>query len=98
MKQKIKCPHCGAEYLPAEIYLPTSLLGRPKDIQKDANGRILNYFGTNMDLLESYRCDYCDRKFRVEATIKFTTDSKTKDFNNSYKTTLTKPSLFLDED
>lgn len=97
MKNIIKCPHCQAEYLPAEIFLPNSLLGRPRDIHKDLNGKIIEYLGTDMDLSESYRCDYCDRKFTVNAHVKFYADSKVKDFGKKHKTTLIKPSLFLDE-
>lgn len=96
-KNIIKCPHCGAEYLPAEIYMPDSLLGKPFDIYKDDNGSIKTFFGEDMDLTESYRCDFCNKKFTVNATIKFNTVSADKYSNNEYKTKLTKPSLFLDE-
>ena len=95
---KIKCPNCQAEYLPAEIFIPDALLGRPREIDKDANGKILEYFGTNMDLMETYRCDFCNRKFEVTLTPKFTTTSATKDFKSEYKTKLSKPSLFLSEE
>lgn len=97
-QQIIKCPNCQAEYLPAEIYLPDALLGRPRKIEKDSNGKILNYFGTNMDLMETYRCDFCNRKFNVTLNPKFFTDSPTKDFTSDYSTKLTKPSLFLSEE
>lgn len=94
----IKCCHCGAEYLPAEIFLPNELLGKPKCIEKDLTGKIINYFGSNMNTTESYCCDYCGRKFKVDANVKFFVDSKTKDFKNTYQTKLSKPSLFLKED
>ena len=98
MKNVIKCPHCGAEYMAAEIFLPDSLLGKPHDIVKDDNGKIKSFLGKDMNLSESYRCDYCNKKFAVQASIKFNADSKTKDFDNKYKTKLTKPGLFLNED
>lgn len=100
MKRKfevIKCPHCQAEYLPAEIYLPNSFLGRPYDIDKEGvSGEIRDYFGTTMDLQESYICDKCNQPFRVFATVQFNT--KGIDFNKDYKTKIRKESLFLEED
>ena len=97
-KNIIKCPHCQAEYLPAEIFLPNAVLGRPRDIQKDLNGVIVNYLGTSMDLKESYRCDYCDRKFNVELNPRFFTSSDTVNATKKHKTKLSRPSLFLDEE
>ena len=51
-----------------------------------------------MDLMETYRCDFCNRKFSVTLNPKFFTDSPTKDFTSDYSTKLTKPSLFLSEE
>ena len=31
----ITCPHCGREYLPAEIYVPDAFFGKPSDIEKN---------------------------------------------------------------
>ena len=98
MKNIVKCPYCGAEYLPAEIYMPDYFIGRPEDIQKNEKGKIINVTGEDMELVEHYRCDYCDRKFTITATVKFNTDSKTKDFDNEHTTKLSKPGLFLNED
>lgn len=97
-KNLIKCPHCGAEYLPAEIFIPDSFLGEPTEIQKDDKGHIESFFGDDMDLKEQYRCDYCNKKFSVTASIKFNSSTNTKYFDEEYTTKLTKPSLFLDED
>lgn len=94
----IRCCHCGAEYLPAEIYLPNYFLGKPRSIEKDLNGKIINYLGKDMDTVESYYCDYCGKKFNIEANVKFYTNSKSKNFKTTYKTKLSKPSLFLKED
>ena len=45
-KTTIRCPHCNAEYLPAEIYYPTSFfLGKPFNIIKDGDDNILGYNG-----------------------------------------------------
>lgn len=38
----IKCPHCGAEYLPSEIFMPEDILGgAPKNLIKDPLGKVL---------------------------------------------------------
>lgn len=37
----IKCPSCGCEYLPGEIYLPNVLIGQPKDVERDCMGTII---------------------------------------------------------
>ena len=67
----IKCPTCGQEYLPAEIYLPNEFLGKPKNIMKDINGKILGFDGIKMNDTESYKCDRCDTMFEVVSTTYF---------------------------
>lgn len=37
----IDCPHCRAQYLPGEIYMPGALIGQPKEIVKDSFGKIV---------------------------------------------------------
>lgn len=37
----IKCPHCGAEYLASEIFVPGELEGNAKSVIKDALNRII---------------------------------------------------------
>ncbi len=86
----IRCPHCGAEYLPGEIYLPGSLIGQPDDIVKDGLGRILyEDYSTETrepDMLEHFICDYCDKPFIIEATVTYKTREETpeKDFSTQY--------------
>lgn len=70
----IKCPRCDTEYLPAEIYLPNSFLGKPSGIYK-VNGKIDWYSGLSMDTNESYVCDRCNCRFHVNAKVFFTTTS-----------------------
>ena len=70
-KPIIKCPNCGAEYLPAEIFLPMDFFGRPQNVIKGVNGNILGYDGDDMDLKEQYECDYCGKTFTVSASVAF---------------------------
>lgn len=96
MKKKIgfiiTCPNCGAEYLPGEIFLPKVFVGEPTNIDKDANGKIFSFTGTNMNTFESYTCDYCGTLFKVRATINITSRVDVKhDFSKPY-------SVVLDED
>lgn len=67
----IKCPECGAQYLPSEIYYPKYFFGNPKDIFKDEKGEILGINGSDMDTVETYICDKCKKEFTVEAVIQF---------------------------
>ena len=93
----ITCPNCGCEYLPAEIYLPNSFLGKPHNIEKEnLTGKVRDFFGHSMDIDEKYICDKCNQPFRVTAKIQFITEGI--DFNTEYKTKLRKESLFLDEE
>ena len=86
----IRCPHCGAEYLPGEIYMPGSLLGQPDDIVKDAVGKIIyeDYFTEDREpnMIESYICDYCEKPFVIEATVTFKSmkEAPENDFSTQY--------------
>ena len=85
----IKCPHCSAQYLPVEIFMPGAFLGRPEDLVKDSFGKIIyeDYqIGKEPDMIERYTCDYCDKPFVVEASItyKTMTEEPEKDFSSPY--------------
>ena len=85
----IKCPHCGAQYLAAEIYMPGAFLGRPDDLVKDSLGKILyeDYQeDKEPDMIEHFICDYCDKPFVIEATITYKTmeEAPERDFQNQY--------------
>ena len=85
----IKCPHCGAQYLPGEIYLPGSLIGQPDDLVKDSLGKIIyEDYRPNRepDMIEHFTCEYCDKPFIVEATVtyKSMTEEPERDFQNQY--------------
>lgn len=68
---KIICPECGAEYLPAEIFYPKEFFGNPHSITKDRSGKIQFFSGINMNLSETYICDYCKTKLNVTTNIDF---------------------------
>ncbi len=67
----IKCPICGREYLPAEIFLPKEFFGKPEIIKRDAEGKIVDFIGTSLNTDETYCCDNCGKVFNVAATIQF---------------------------
>lgn len=82
----IKCPHCGREYLPGEIFMPGELLGRSRTIVKDALGKIL-YVEWEEDeeptFTETYICDECGKEFIVEATVSFKTKAQAEELDFS---------------
>ena len=85
----IKCPHCQAQYLPGEIYMPGSLIGQPEEVVKDGFGKIIyeDYQeGRAPEMLEHFTCDYCDKPFVVEATVSYKsmTEEPEKDFSTQY--------------
>lgn len=81
---KIICPKCGCEYLPAEIYYPNCFLGKPKNIIKN-NNKIIAFSNGSMDLEEEYICDNCLTKFSVIAEVKFNTEIIVEsDFTEDY--------------
>jgi hypothetical protein len=86
----IKCVHCGAEYIPGEIYMPGALIGQPDDIVRDTVGKLLyeDYFSEDREPnpIEHYTCDYCNKPFIVEAIItnKTREEAPEKDFGTQY--------------
>lgn len=94
--KKIKCPECGAEYLPAEIFYPDEFFGKPNSIEKDVYGKLLFFNGKDMNLTETYRCDYCGRKMTINANVSF--QVHTQDFNKHNSTKFKKPALFMKEE
>ena len=72
--ETIDCPHCGRQYLPAEIYMPKSFFGKPHTIVRDVYGQILDYEGSSLELEETYTCDKCGTTFEITAKISFQSD------------------------
>lgn len=86
----IRCPHCGAEYLPGEIYFPGSLIGQPDDIVKDSLGKIIyeDYSSEDREpnMIEQFTCEYCEKPFVIEAivTYKAKEEAPENDFTTKY--------------
>lgn len=84
-KTSIKCPKCGAEYLPAEIFLPQDFLGYQTKIIRD-EGELLGYDGEDpqFKVSEEYECYECDTKFKVTATLSFKITLPEEDFKEEF--------------
>lgn len=80
----IKCPHCGCEYLPCEIFLPKDFLGTSRNVVKDDEGKILSFDKASMDTHEEYICDKCGKLFKVDAKVEFTTSKEAVDFDDDF--------------
>ncbi len=84
----IRCPHCGAEYLPGEIYMPGSLIGQPTEVVRDSLGKVIyeDYDDKAPDMIEHFICEYCEKPFVVEATVSYKTyeEAPEADFTTQY--------------
>lgn len=94
----IKCPICGQEFLPAEVYLPDYFLGKPTEIIKTTSGKLDFYFGQGMDPDEEFICDNCGAHLKIHANISFNVVAESTDdeeyvthFNSVKKTQLEEP-------
>ena len=72
-KTTIRCPHCGWEYLPGEIYIPGDFVGQPSNIIKNEEGDVIGFDGDDMITTEEFVCDHCGKRFSVDASITFRT-------------------------
>lgn len=97
MKDKyiIKCPYCGMEYLPNEIYLPKEFFTDATSLKNDS-GKILDITGNTLNTVEEYCCDNCSKTFKVSATVSFTTEEIKDDFDDDYVVTINKERIDLD--
>ena len=86
----IHCPHCKAQDLPGEIYIPGALIGQPVEIVKDSLGEILYVdYHTESNLpnnKESFTCEYCDKPFVLDALITYKPvhEAPERDFRQQY--------------
>lgn len=92
----IRCPHCGAHYLPNEIFIENGLLGNAHNIVKTSKGEIVSYQGKPYDLQEKYVCDYCNKEFLIEGTLSFKT-TVVEDFEEEYVKTIYENRIELEE-
>ena len=91
MYQIIKCPNCGYEYSPAEIFIPYNLVGKPEYVLRDEEGKITKILGLPIDLEEEFTCDKCNTTFVVTANINYDVRIDPQlDFAHEYETRLTK--------
>lgn len=87
--QVIKCPHCGYEHVPAEIFMPGELIGRTKTVIRDALGKIIyvEYYDEEEPIATTkYFCDNCDRPFVVEPVVSYKVSKEVEelDFKEQY--------------
>ena len=76
---KIKCPHCGAEYLCSELFVAEDLLEKKIEVYRDKHGKIIHVDGDVASLTTSYCCDYCNTDFVVKASLSFEVEEDTSD-------------------
>lgn len=65
----IKCPNCNAQYLAQEIFVKKALTGTAKNIVKTPEGIIIGFTGDDIDLTESFICDFCNNPFNVRGNF-----------------------------
>ena len=95
----IKCPKCGKEYLPCEVFLPDYFLGKANEIIRDEEEKIISYEGIQQDLNEDFICDRCGTSFKVEATISYNVSkNESSSFDEEYSTTIYTDRIRLKEE
>ena len=83
----IKCPHCGYEYLSAEIINHSTILDKPDNICRTDEGFIDFFTGDKADFTENYYCDNCGKEFRVDVKIKYSVSKVEElDFDEEFST------------
>ena len=87
----IKCPVCGHEYMPSEIFYPDEVFGKQYDITKDDSGCIKFYLGDDPNLDEEFICDSCNSKLKIKMRMSFDVESVKDDFEEEYVTEIDKP-------
>mgnify|MGYP006988847762 CR=1 FL=1 len=95
----VKCPVCGTNYLPSEIFMPDSFFGKQRDITRNASGEIEFYLGDDPDYEEEFVCESCLTKLKIRANLNFNVEvNNGEDFDEDYSTPINKPKkIKLDE-
>lgn len=70
----IKCPNCGAEYLPEEIFYPNSVFNKNLQVVRDEEGKIVFVNEDYFCLEEEFECEQCNCNFIIKSKINFQTD------------------------
>ena len=95
----ITCPNCGYEYLPAELFVANVAFGNPGDIQRNDEGKIIDFTGKSLDLKETYECDKRGKTFKINGKMNFNVElDKTLDFDEDYSFKLTDDKITCKED
>lgn len=94
----IKCPYCGYEYMPGEIFIPKYLVGQAKDIERDENGKIIYTYPEEFDNKESFDCIKCNKTFEIEAFIEYKVKSSEMNFDEDYTSEKYPDRITLKED
>ncbi len=95
----IKCPVCGTNYLPSEVFYPESFFGKQQDITRNASGEIEFYLGDDPDYNEEFVCESCLSKLKIHANLIFNIEvDNGENFDEDYSTPINKPKkIKLDE-
>lgn len=81
----IKCPICGREYHPSEIFVPKYFFGTAV-VRRDEKGKIIDIIGDDMDLSENYCCDNCNTTFNISSEISFSSDAIIQEDMSDHRT------------
>ena len=82
--QIIRCPYCGWEYLPCEIFLPNHFFGKTDTVIRDVLGKIIysEYKpGAEPAFTETYICDGCNTAFKVDAQVAYKSKAEKEELN-----------------
>lgn len=86
-KSIIKCPYCGFEYSPSEVFMPGEIVGTPKSLVKDPLGKIIYtewVEGEEAEQVEHFACEGCGKSFTVKPVVTYTAtqEAEETDFTN----------------
>lgn len=91
----IKCPVCGTEYLPSEIFLPDNFFGKQKDITRNQSGEVEFYLGDDPDYDEEFICESCLSRLKIHTNLIFNVEvANDENFDEDYSTPVNRPKKF----
>lgn len=89
----IKCPICGAEYMPSEVFIPESFFGKQTEVIRNPDGTMNFYIGDDMDLVEEFICETCSSKLKINANLSFNVTCVDDTFDEEYEEAINKVKL-----